>query len=241
MSFARHNRGRPLYSHTEIMSVREQQLLAENKHLREKNRRLSAATLMLLDRIETNLLLLENQTPIFEPSTKAAREPRAKKTTFRERPPRREYTAPPKMEVYETYPEPIEFAEPAPEMRFGPKSASKSQSSTKEGPALEEKGKLNEFVISPDLEPEEIDLLKSPTREKSKRKPVRRETVDVVDLHAKRKPARDAAEVFVAGEASPSEIPEFEFPEDEPVIDIEFERKETLRAAMRRRVNRLRW
>ncbi|MCF8467556.1 MAG: hypothetical protein K9G33_09165 [Sneathiella sp.] len=220
--------------------MREQQLLAENKHLREKNRRLSAATLMLVDRIESNLLFLENQTPIFESSDKTARESRAKKSAFKGRPPQREHKPHPKMEVYETYREPIEFAEPAPEMRFGPKNTSNSRPD-KASQAREEKAKLNEFAISPDLEPEEIDLLKSPTRERSRQRPVRRETVEVVDLHAERKPVGDAPEVFVAGEASASEIPEFEFPEDEPVIDIEFERKETLRAAMRRRVNRLRW
>lgn len=65
--------------------------------------------------------------------------------------------------------------------------------------------------------------------------------MDVVDLHPSMHPGQKTTERYEAGAAGSFDIPDFEFPEEEPVLDIDFERKETLRAAMRRRVNRLRW
>ena len=240
MSFAHHNRGRPLFSQTDIVSARERALLAENRQLRERNTRLKNAMLTLVERVETQLPYLKENTSTFERS-KSAKSHQEKTTeqAFRERY-QRYRSSSPKMEVYETFEEPIEFGEPAPEMRFGAKTSHRQK---RPEPASSQKNTdpSSEYFISPELAPEEIDILKSPTRDRPRAKPVKRETVDVVDLHPAKENEAEAAEWYEAGAASQSDIPAFEFPEEEDVIDIDFERRETLRAAMRRRVNRLRW
>ncbi|MAZ03817.1 MAG: hypothetical protein CMN56_11830 [Sneathiella sp.] len=144
------------------------------------------------------------------------------------------------MEIYETYHEPIEFGEPAPAMRFDSENRRKPEKKAAE-PKRENKAASADYKISPELAPEEIDILKSPTRDRPQPKPRERKTVDVVDLHPSDPGEQNTEAWYEAGDASSLDIPDFEFPEDEPVLDIDFERKETLRAAMRRRVNRLRW
>ncbi|MFC4272167.1 hypothetical protein GQF03_14580 [Sneathiella chungangensis] len=237
MSFARHHREKPLFSHTDIVSARERALVAENRQLREKNKRLKDAMLTLVERIETQLPYLKEQSQSFEqPKHRARDRDSARDKAYRERFRRYRAATPPKMEVYETFHEPIEFGEPAPEMRFG------TTSQRTDAKAAEDDSTVShEYFISPELAPEEIDILKSPTRDRRRQNPVLRETVDIVDLHPADHSEADAAERYEPGDTSFSDVPAFEFPEDEPVVDIDFERKESLRAAMRRRVNRLRW
>lgn len=241
MSFARHNRGRPLFSQADIVSARERALLAENKQLRERNLRLKNAMLTLVERIETQLPYLKENTATFEQSrTSYSNRESRNEQAYRERSQRYRYTPPPKMEVYETFEEPIEFGEPAPEMRFGTKGSPRQDRTTASSSQATEDVD-SDYFISPELAQEEIDILKSPTRNRTRQRPTQRETVDVVDLHPAKENDTEAAEWYEAGSASQSEIPAFEFPEEEDIIDIDFERRETLRAAMRRRVNRLRW
>jgi len=231
MSFARHNPGRSLYGHTDVSSVRERELLTEINVLRDKNRRLSDAILTLVDHIETKLPSLE--------APRSAAEEKSSKTerTFEEQKPfqrRSKYReqGPKKVEIFETFREPIEFAEPAPEMQFSDnkKCSSKSKAS-----------KPSDYKVSPDLAPEEIDLLKSPTQERFRGSNLRRETVDVIDLEPEQDEAAEPSDFYKAGSVYSSDMPNFNFTDEEPIVDIEFKRKETLRAAMRRRVNRLRW
>ena len=242
MSFARHNRGRPLFSQTDLVSARERALLAENQQLRNRNKRLKDAMLTLVERVETQLPYLQTHTPLFEKPQSKGREwqHRHEKTQYRSRTHRQEFSPPPKMEIYETYHEPIEFGEPAPAMRFGAASTRKPQKKTAE-PQRNSKAAAADYRISPELAPEEIDILKSPTRDRPHSKPRARKTVDVVDLHPSDPGEQDTEAWYEAGDASSLDIPDFEFPEEEPILDIDLERKETLRAAMRRRVNRLRW
>lgn len=257
MSFARQNPGRPLFSQAQIVSARERALLAENQLLRNRNKRLKEAMLTLVERIEMQLPYLkeseasasrakaaEDAKPRREEDAFRAREKtyrtrghtssRAQDEAFRER--ARRYRRPtPKMEVYETFEEPITFGEPAPEMHLGSDTGAAHHHAGNAAYAA-----ARDYHISPDLAPEEIDILKSPTHERIRRRPPSRETVEVVDLH----PAQHAdagAERYEPGEMLASDIPAFTFAEDEPVVDIEFERKESLRAAMRHRANRLRW
>lgn len=231
MSFARHNPGRSLYGHTDVSSVRERELLAENNLLRDKNRRLSDAILTLVDHIETKLPSLE------APRSAAKKKSNKTERTFEEQKPfskRPKYRGQrsKKVEIFETYQEPIEFAEPAPEMQFSDnkKCSSKSKAS-----------KTSDYKVSPDLAPDEIDLLKSPTQKRFRGSNLRRETVDIVDLELEQDEAEEPSDFYKAGSVYSSDMPNFDFTDGEPVIDIEFKRKETLRAAMRRRVNRLRW
>ncbi|USG61822.1 hypothetical protein NBZ79_02395 [Sneathiella marina] len=231
MSFARHNPGRSLYGHTDISSVRERELLAENNLLRDKNRRLSDAILTLVDHIETKLPSLE------APKSVADEKPNKTERTFKDQRPFQEEPKykkhkPKKVEILETFQEPIEFAEPAPEMQFSKRKKCSSKA---------EASKPSDYKVSPDLAPEEIDLLKSPTQERFRGSKLKRETVDVVDLEPGRDEATEHSDFYKAGSVYSSDVPNFDFSDDEPVIDIEFKRKETLRAAMRRRVNRLRW
>lgn len=231
MSFARHNPGRSLYGHTDTRSVREKELLTENNMLRTKNKRLSDAILTLVDHIETKLPYLEGPTNgKQEQSTlrdeASIEQGRAKKTSSFKK------SRPQKVEILETFEEPIEFAEPAPEMRFGNRQKCESKSTNKH---------TSDYNVSPDLAPEEIDLLKSPTRDRFRGSTRARATVDVVDLEPGRKEAKESQDFYRAGSVYSSDIPTFDFQDEEPVIDIEFKRRETLRAAMRRRVNRLRW
>ncbi|WP_373086302.1 hypothetical protein [Sneathiella sp.] len=213
--------------------------MTKNEQLRQKNKRLSDAVLTLVDRIETVLPTLKQTNQTFERRTGGSAETAARQAKAKRQSSRREYSPPPKMEIFETFHEPIEFAEPAPEMHFG--STSKKDAPAKETSSRPKWEKTEEeYSISPDLAPEEIDLLKSPTRDKPRQKPARRETVEVVDLHP-RESDPEAGETYEAGASRPFEIPEFEFEDDEPVVDIKFDHRETLRAAMRRRVNRLRW
>ncbi len=144
------------------------------------------------------------------------------------------------MEIYETFEEPIEFGDPAPEMRFRANTPPRQEKPTASSSHRTE-STSSEYFISPELAPEEIDILKSPTQERPRKRPAKRETVDVVDLHPTKETGAEMNDWYESGETSPSEIPAFEFPEEEEIIDIDFERRETLRAAMRRRVNRLRW
>lgn len=136
------------------------------------------------------------------------------------------------MEIFETFPEPIEFAEPAPEMRFSSNRKCASKSTPTNSP---------DYKVSPDLAPEEIDLLKSPTQKRFRGSNFSRETVDVINLEPEQDEATEHPDFYKAGSVYSSDMPNFNFTEEEPVIDIEFKRKESLRAAMRRRVNRLRW
>ncbi|TNE38235.1 MAG: hypothetical protein EP348_05195 [Alphaproteobacteria bacterium] len=225
--------------------------MAENEQLRAKNKRLSEAVLALVDKIETNLPALQQTEGVFssqraagydEAVTKTKKKRKKTKKKAREKAERMKFTPPPTMEVFETYKEPIEFAEPAPQMTFGRHTPQGSRR-YRADMMPEVDSEPTEYFISPDLEPDEIDLLKSPTRTRLQEKP------DVVDLHPSRTeefPPSQARETerFEAKEMAdeaPEDIPDFEFPDEEPVVDVEYERKETLRAAMRRRVNRLRW
>lgn len=241
MSFARHNRGRPLFSQTDIVSARERALVAENRQLRERNERLKNAMLTLVERVEMQLPYLKENTATFEQSKATnSNQQKSGEHAYRERSRRYRYSPPPKMEIYETFEEPIEFGEPAPQMRFRSNTTSRQEKPTARAPYKTESPSADYF-ISPELAPEEIDILKSPTRKRPRKRPAQRETVDVVDLHPAIETGADKNEWYESGAASPSEIPAFEFPEEEEIIDIDFERRETLRAAMRRRVNRLRW
>ncbi|PHQ71347.1 MAG: hypothetical protein COB93_03375 [Sneathiella sp.] len=214
--------------------MRERELLAQNQSLREKNKRLSDAILTLVDHIENKLPRLESPTSFT--SAQRTRKDRAAAEKIFQSDPELKTPPAPEVEIFETYPEPIEFAEPAPQMHFGARKDCQAQSSRPEPAAPPP-----EYTVSPELAPEEIDLLKSPTRAWSRGAKSTRETAHVVDL----KPRADAAvgsdEIYEAGDVSTSEIPSFEFEDEEPVIDIEFQRQESMRAAMRRRVNRLRW
>ncbi|MEH6524584.1 MAG: hypothetical protein V7723_00815 [Sneathiella sp.] len=205
--------------------------MAENNLLRDKNRRLSDAILTLVDHIETKLPSLE------APRSAAREKPNKSEHTFEKqkpfsRKPKHKEHKPKTVEILETFQEPIEFAEPAPEMQFSnnQKCASKSEAS-----------KSSEYKVSPELAPEEIDLLKSPTQDRFRSSGFDRETVDVIDLEPGQGAATEHPDFYKAGNVYSSDIPNFDFTEEEPIIDIEFKRKETLRAAMRRRVNRLRW
>ena len=241
MSFARQNPGKPLFSQAQIISARERVLLAENRQLRDRNRRLKDAMLTLVERIEMQLPYLKEKDAAFTKSKPQENaQSRVREETFRERS-RRYQAQPPKMEIFETVEEPIEFGEPAPEMRFGGKAETATRKQGKSKPTVAADPAAADYHISPDLAPEEIDILKSPTRERVRQRPVHRETVEVVDLHPARKTGNGTAEHYEAGGTAASDIPAFEFSSDEPIVDIDFERKETLRAAMRRRVNRLRW
>jgi len=241
MSFARHNRGRPLFSRNEIVSARERTLLSENRRLHERNKRLKDAMMTLVERVETQLPYLQEQSETFERANSSTnKQTRNRDKAYGERSRKYRYTPPPKMEVYETFEEPIEFADPAPEMRFVKKNGEK-YTHPPHSPANEDVSDSSDFAISPELAPEEIDILKSPTMDRSYRNTFPQETVDVVDLHPTKHKECNAAEHYEESTSSQSEIVDFEFPEEEPVIDIDFERKESLRAAMRRRVNRLRW
>jgi|TARA_R110001606_G_scaffold9964_1_gene42503 hypothetical protein len=242
MSFARHNRGRPLFSQTDLVSARERALLAENQQLRNRNKRLKDAMLTLVERVETQLPYLQTHTPLFEKPQSTGREWQHKreKARYRNHSHQQNYSPPPKMEIYETYHEPIEFGEPAPAMRFDAKGTRKTEKKATEF-KRQSKNAAADYRISPELAPEEIDILKSPTRDRPQSKPRERKTVDVVDLRPSDPPEQETAEWYEAGDESSLDIPDFEFPEEEPVLDIDFDRKETLRAAMRRRVNRLRW
>ncbi|MEX0583330.1 MAG: hypothetical protein WD185_06640 [Sneathiella sp.] len=242
MSFARHNRGRPLFSQADLVSARERALLAENRQLRNRNKRLKDAMLTLVERVETQLPYLEDRIPLFEQPRSTGREwqQAREKDSYRKHSHHQEYSPPPKMEIYETYHEPIEFGEPAPAMRFDAENTRRSENRATKS-LRKSKAASSDFRISPELAPEEIDILKSPTRDRPQQKPCQRKTVDVVDLHPSIHPGQETTERYEAGAAGSFDIPDFEFPEEEPVLDIDFERKETLRAAMRRRVNRLRW
>jgi len=232
MSFARHNRGRSLYGHTDIASVREKELLSQNQLLREKNKRLSDAILTLVDHIENKLPQLESPTA-FKTSEVPKNGYSQPENIFQESEPKPRV---PDVEIFESYPEPIEFAEPAPQMHFGKSAKCNSRSQSAEWAQ-----QAPEYSVSPDLEPEEIDLLKSPIRTWPKEAKQVRETVDIVDLEPKINEGNEPEEVYEAATVTSSDIPNFDFEEEGPVVDIEVERRETLRAAMRRRVNRLRW
>ncbi|MDF2365700.1 hypothetical protein [Sneathiella sp.] len=241
MSFARHNRGRPLFSQSDIVSARERALLAENGQLRERNARLKNAMLTLVERVEMQLPYLKENTTTFERAKNgSSNQHKSSERGYRERSRRYRYSSPPKMEIYESFEEPIEFGDPAPQMRFRANTPPRQEKPTASSPHRTE-NTSSEYFISPELAPEEIDILKSPTRERPRKRPAQRETVDVVDLHPAKDSNADAAEWYETGPSSQSEVPAFEFPEEEEIIDIDFERRETLRAAMRRRVNRLRW
>ncbi len=240
MSFARHNHGRSLFGHAKLASEREQELLAENNLLREKNKRLSDAILTLVDHIETKFPSLENHSsPTAEP-IKDTEDHKSTKPNGSNGTKLNGNSGRPKVEVFETFEEPIEFADPAPQMRFDRSSRFSSGHNAPSGRQEREKSK-EEYFVSPDLAPEEIDLLKSPTKERSEALRRQRETVEVVDLKPKQGADTDNAPVYEEAAVKPTNIPNFTFKDDEPAEDIELKRRETLRAAMRRRVNRLRW
>lgn len=242
MSFARQNPGKPLFSQAQIVSARERVLLAENQNLRKRNKRLKEAMLTLVERIEMQLPHLKDAEASAARQKQDQSRERARDEAFRARS-RRYRTSPPKMEIFETFEEPIAFADPAPEMRLGEAAGAqqcRAKQSASSAGAASASAPGRDFHISPDLAPEEIDILKSPTRERMRSRPLYRETVEVVDLHLARNAGPGATEHYEAGEAAASDIPAFDFTE-EPVVDIDFERKESLRAAMRRRANRLRW
>ncbi len=214
--------------------------MAENNLLREKNKRLSDAILTLVDHIETKFPSLENHSsgPTSQTDTEAEQEPVKPNGTNGKKVNGGSERS--KVEVFETFEEPIEFAEPAPQMRFDRSnrfSSGHNASSSKRGRETEKQ----EYFVSPDLAPDEIDLLKSPTKERSEALRRQRETVEVVDLKPKSGSDTQSTPVYEESTVKPSNIPNFDFKDDEPVEDIELKRRETLRAAMRRRVNRLRW
>ncbi|WP_169543235.1 hypothetical protein [Sneathiella aquimaris] len=252
------------YSNVSELSDRERKLLAENKKLKRKNKRLSTAMLYLVDQIETRLPLFTAQKP---PKVLPKKEPdpipspaktrlkrnvssitwTPEKLDDSQRPQRRRtplsmqqifasknseksLTPPERADDRKTAESPLAKKTPLAE-----KQASLAAKLKPEVPA--------ETIQTPDLAPEEMSLLASPTKERPKDLTKIQPTEVFVKLEQKTVSALEASQSYRAVSIASAPVPDVKTAEDE---EDEAEKKllrqnNMMREAMLRRVNRLRW
>ncbi|OUR75344.1 hypothetical protein A9Q83_18135 [Alphaproteobacteria bacterium 46_93_T64] len=272
------------YKNTAAMSVREKRLLAENRKLKKKNKRLSSAMLYLVGHIETRLPLWNSNTP------SKTEEEKPLPLTPQEPPRKKPVQAKKKKIIGKTWmPEKLEDqinAVPRPNRRrnplsvpqiFAKKEPSRIETENEETeiadfpiqtadnelpsevieippePAVlhaEEVVEQTALTLTPDFAPEEVDILAAPTKDKQ---------MDIIHPHPseiigenedKKTSAKEASMAYLAVSVAAQPVPKSNVvtilddaavKEDEILEKQVAQQNEMMRAAMLRRVNRLRW
>ncbi|MCG8492493.1 MAG: hypothetical protein MI743_12815 [Sneathiellales bacterium] len=246
------------YTGSTKMSKRERALLAENTKLKKRNRRLSTAMLYLVKQVEIRLPLLNRKKPEenkIEPVRSLASQRLKKnivgKTWKPEKldlnTPAENHTAPLKMQQIFANKKDPEIKQEKP-LGISPQKSAEPSPSTIQDPearALEISNELDIPPIShtPDLAPEEMTLLASPTKDNAK------ELTHLMpnELFTKREEqkisSQEASQTYRAVSIASAPVPDID--DLEQAVEEEEQKlvrqNNMMREAMLRRVNRLRW
>ncbi len=208
-------------NHSVTKTPREKQLEAEVTKLKTKNKRLGSAMLSLVNHIEKKLPFLATRTPVLVA-------PPEDKTPPVTRPVKQHY------ESQETWKPAVLVQE-----KTGDVLLTKRANALNEKQATEIQSSETEAILfgntPPKLEPHEIDILRSPTQEKKTSKSEKSGDENDVPREAEKTSAQQAAEAYEAVAVVSTPVPEENILKNGVVDDDPY------RAAMRRRVNRLRW
>ncbi len=243
------------YSTTASISDREKALLAENKKLRQKNKRLSTAMLYLVDQIEIRLPFwnarkkkeTEAEKPIPAPAIKRVKKNVIGKVWKPEKlgPPgqMKKHSAPLSMHQL--------FAEKKNIRPETPKEKPISVENLAEEPQIEtvlpeqtvKVAETTERPQTPELAPEEMNLLASPTKDKAKELTSMSPAELFIKPEQKKTSLQEASQTYMAVSMASSPVPSAdEQLDDEEKIEQQLvQQNNMMREAMLRRVNRLRW
>ncbi|GLQ05519.1 hypothetical protein [Sneathiella chinensis] len=242
------------------LSEREKSLIAENRKLRRKNKRLSQAMLYLVDQIEVKFNALNRAYPTPAPTAQepapapiatpapapvkqavpapkpASRKPRPKVSGTLWQPEKLIHSRPVRKTPTPETAHPLE--EPEILMARGIVTPEPVQEAAPPAPAPS-----SAMTHGPDLAPEEVSLLSSP-RENRKPLPLRDSAGHLVKREAKKTSAEEASNTYLSVSLASRPTPDIDIPEPPrktPPSDLPQPQESGHRAAMMRRVNRLRW
>ena len=257
------------YTEASDISAREKVLLAENKKLKSKNKRLSTAMLLLVDQIEIRLPFWTSRksepaiktTAASQPAPTPMPKPIKKKIVGKAWMPEKiDYTpgvpiATPRRRKPLNIHEIFTARNPKPE----PEAENNHQKMAKpsETDPVEKKDLKIEVeqktiqdqprpepsdAISPALAPEEVSLLAAPTKDKQRETVERLSSEQLIEREDKKTSAKEASLTYLAVSMAASPVPEPKVLNDENTIEHQVAvQNDIMREAMLRRVNRLRW
>ncbi|MBL4740373.1 MAG: hypothetical protein JKY12_05230 [Sneathiella sp.] len=234
------------YTEAREISAREEKLLAENRSLKKKNKRLSTAMIYLVDQIEVRLPLWVPKPPVAEKKKTPAPEP---KIIGEARKPR---SQPP---LADPRPNKIQSQPLSLQRIFTDKKKTKASKTPFVSPPTQ---KAEPVQVSPviveiaepaevikndlSLEPEEIILLAAPTKENAKEPEILNSSENIVERVAKKTSLKEASLTYMAVSVAASPVPNTkELEDDDPTESKESMHNKIMKEAMLRRVNRLRW
>lgn len=244
------------YKGSAKMSDRERALLAENTKLKKRNKRLSTAMLYLVKQVEVRLPLLskkKQEKPKVEPIRSLSPQ-RLKKNVIGKtwKPEKLDSISPVKKHAAPLTMQQIFAKKPAPETEPEKAEAVPQQEmavpSTIQEPearALEISNELDIPPIShtPDLAPEEMTLLASPTKDNTKELTHLMPNELFTKREDKKISSQEASQTYRAVSIASAPVPEID--DLEQAVEEEEQKlvrqNNMMREAMLRRVNRLRW
>ncbi|GEM_PF-2853605 len=244
-------------------SDREKALLAENKKLRQRNKRLSTAMLYLVEQIEVRLPILNSrknrkqnlpeEKPIPAPAIKRIKKNIIGKTWKPEKledtTSLRKKSTPLSMQQLfadKKHTRPVESEAPSMASLASPVTAEKETPPRVEEAQLEEQAN-GAAPHTPDLAPDEMSILASPTKDKSRELTQMTPSELFIKQEQKKTSSEEASKTYMAVSIASSPVPKEEVlldDMDDPEDQIEqklIQQNNMMREAMLRRVNRLRW
>ncbi len=241
-------------------SDREKALLAENKKLRQRNKRLSTAMLYLVEQIEVRLPILNNwknrkqvlpeEKPIPAPAIRRIKKNVIGKTWKPEKLEdttslRRKSTPLSMQQLFadKKHTRPAETEIPSIASLASSMNEEKETSShIDEAPIDVKTG--GAAPHTPDLAPDEMSILASPTKDKSRELTEMTPSELFVKQEQKKTSSEEASKTYMAVSMASSPVPKEEILLDDREDQIEqklIQQNNMMREAMLRRVNRLRW
>jgi len=247
MNFAGKNL-KGFYSNAREISSREEELLAENRSLKKKNKRLSTAMVYLVDQIEVRLPLWAPKPPVVE--KKKARKPEPKiigedrkpkiRTPLADRNSKNLRSQPLSLQqIFSDKKKSIAAKTPLDLPLTPPQETELSQATPVIVEIVEP---TDETKNGLSLAPEEISLLAAPTKENPKDPKILNSSENMVERVAKKTSLKEASLTYMAVSVAASPVPNTkEVEDDSPAASKASVQNKIMKEAMLRRVNRLRW
>lgn len=257
------------YSDASDISAREKVLLAENKKLKSKNKRLSTAMLYLVDQIEIRLpFWTSKKSKPTAPASVAAQpaptpmpKPVKRKIVGKAWMPEKiDYTpgvpiATPRrnrpLNIHEIFSKRNQEKAPAlktdtlktpQSMKVDPTEKEELEIELEQEAIQKKTSPQPSNGLSPDLAPEEVNLLAAPKKDNYREITERLSSEQLIEREEKKTSAKEASLTYLAVSMASSPVPEHKELNDENTIEHQVAvQSDIMREAMLRRVNRLRW
>ncbi|MEH6402831.1 MAG: hypothetical protein V7750_05615 [Sneathiella sp.] len=232
------------YTDARSDSSREEKLLAENRSLKKKNKRLSTAMIYLVDQIEVRLPLWSPKPPLLERKKTLPAKPKIigegrkikNSTLSGERNTDKARSQP--LSLQQIF---ADKRKTSPS-KLTPSLPIKTLPSEEIPIVVEITAPAEEIGDGLSLAPEEINLLAAPTKENAKDPELLNSSENMVERVAKKTSLREASLTYMAVSVAASPVPDSsELEEDFPEESKISVHNKVMREAMLRRVNRLRW